>query len=192
MPMPRYILILMLTALFAACSPQPAARGGKSPAVVIDRRPDAAPPPRNDASLQRMMIERHNAARAAVNAPSLVWDERLEASALAYARELAGSGRFEHARQSGVPQGENLWTGTRGAFSYREMIDAWIAERADYVRGAVPNNSRNGNPVGHYTQIIWRSTSRVGCATAANQENEVLVCRYSPAGNVYGRNPEVG
>lgn len=188
----RFILILHIVALFSACSPQPVARGGEAPAVVIDRRPDAAPSPRNDARLQRVMVERHNAARAAVNASPLAWDGRLEASALAYARELAANGRFEHARQSGVPQGENLWTGTRGAFTYREMIDAWIAERDDYVRGAVPNNSRNGNAVGHYTQIIWRSTSRVGCATAENRQNEMLVCRYSPAGNVYGRNPEIG
>ena len=127
-----------------------------------------------------------------MNAPPLQWDDRLEAAALAYARDLAASGKFEHARQSGVPQGENLWIGTRGAFSYAEMVDAWIAERADYVRGPVPGNSRNGRPVGHYTQIIWRSSTHMGCAVAANRAHEILVCRYSPAGNVYGINPEMG
>ena len=40
--------------------------------------------------------------------------------------------------------------------------------------------------VAHYTQIVWPSTERVGCATASNRSNDYLVCRYLPAGNVVG------
>ena len=43
--------------------------------------------------------------------------------------------------------------------------------------------------VGHYTQMIWRDTRQVGCATAVGQSEEFLVCRYSTAGNVYGERP---
>jgi hypothetical protein len=40
--------------------------------------------------------------------------------------------------------------------------------------------------VGHYTQLIWPTTREVGCAVAKGQGNDVLVCRYAPAGNVLG------
>ncbi len=185
-------LLLFALPLITACSPPAVVAHNETPPVIIDIRPDGPPPPRAEARLRGVMLDRQNAARAAVSAPPLIWDDRLEASALAYARALAANGKFEHARQTGVPQGENLWIGTRGAFRYEEMVDGWIAERADYVRGPVPGNSRSGRAVGHYTQIIWRSTARVGCAIAANRANELLVCRYAPAGNVYGRNPEIG
>ncbi|MBH9537677.1 CAP domain-containing protein [Novosphingopyxis sp. YJ-S2-01] len=186
-------ILFPLALLLGACSPPVASMPqSEAPAVITERMPGGPPPARGEQLLRDVMLSRQNAARRAVDAPPLVWNEALVASARSYARELAVSGRFEHARQSGVPQGENLWIGTRGAFSYREMVDAWIAERADYVPGPVPQNSRNGKPVGHYTQMIWRSTRAVGCAVAANRQNEVLVCRYSPAGNVVGRRPDMG
>jgi hypothetical protein len=48
--------------------------------------------------------------------------------------------------------------------------------------------SRTGNwsDVGHYTQIVWPASQRVGCATASNRANDYLVCRYLPAGNIVG------
>jgi hypothetical protein len=43
--------------------------------------------------------------------------------------------------------------------------------------------------VGHYTQVIWRDTTQVGCAlvTVASGEDEILVCRYLDGGNVTGQ-----
>jgi hypothetical protein len=69
------------------------------------------------------------------------------------------------------------------------MVGGWGSEKRFFVRGAFPNNSRTGNwfDVGHYTQIVWPTTTRVGCAVASNGRNDYLVCRYSPAGNIDGR-----
>ena len=136
------------------------------------------------------MIAAHNRARRAYGVAPLAWDEGLARDAAAYARVLARSGRFQHDPQQGrrVRQGENLWMGTRGAYSYAEMIGILIAERRHFRPGRFPNVSRTGNwsHVGHYTQVIWPATQRVGCATAANARNDYLVCRYSPAGNIAG------
>jgi hypothetical protein len=81
-----------------------------------------------------------------------------------------------------------LFVGTRGAYSYGEMIGLLINERRYFRPGRFPDVSRSGNvsQVGHYTQIIWPTSQRVGCATAANRRSEYLVCRYLPAGNVFG------
>jgi hypothetical protein len=78
--------------------------------------------------------------------------------------------------------------GTAGAFSLEEMIGSWAAERSLFVPGAVPNVSRSGHfsDVGHYTQMIWPATTRVGCALHRARASDYLICRYAPAGNVVG------
>ena len=68
------------------------------------------------------------------------------------------------------------------------MIGSWTDERRDFRRGRFPDTSRTGrwSDVGHYTAIVWPTTSRVGCAIGRSAQWDVLVCRYSPAGNVEG------
>ncbi len=140
--------------------------------------------------LLAVMLESHNAARALVGTPDMVLDEELSEAALEYAEELARTGRFEHSdRDTRQGQGENLWAGTPGAFSFEDMASAWIDEREFYVHGQFPNVSSTGEwqDVGHYTQIIWRDTTRLGCGLATGSGRDYLVCRYAPAGNVVGR-----
>jgi hypothetical protein len=132
----------------------------------------------------------HNAERAKFGAPPLVWDNQLGAGAAAYAQQMALTGRFEHSDRStrrGVA--ESLWMGTRGAYSVEAMLGGWISERRMFVPGVFPNVSRSGNwlDVSHYTQMIWPSTQRVGCALASTGRTDYLVCRYSPLGNIDGR-----
>jgi hypothetical protein len=68
------------------------------------------------------------------------------------------------------------------------MVRDWASEKHYFRPGVFPNVSSSGNwvDVGHYTQIIWRQTTRVGCAVHQAQA-DFLVCRYSPAGNVMGQ-----
>ena len=169
--------------LLAACA-------SESPERVVEERPFQGQAPRGEALMQRAMMTMHNTARASVRQPLLLWDAGLATDARGYARELARTRRFEHSTQPrGMPnQGENLWTGTRGAYRYDEMAQHWIDEKRDFVNQASPNFSRTGDyrDVGHYTQIIWSRTTRVGCAMAADDRDEYLVCRYVPAGNVVG------
>ena len=156
----------------------------------MEERISDAPAPRGTALLRSAMLAGHTSARAAIGLPPLVWDESLVTSARAYAEEMARTRRFAHAPQPQGPgrEGENLWTGTRDAYRYEEMIGHWVAEKRDFVNGVTPAFSRTGKweDVSHYTQIIWRNTTRVGCATASNKRDDYLVCRYSPAGNVVG------
>lgn len=185
MSLHRYLLpfALMLT----ACAQSPA----PGPERTVERRATDAPAPRGTALLQDTMLRAHNRARASVNVPPLTWDDRLAGSARAYAEEMARTGRFAHADQPHGPlrEGENLWTGTRGAYGYDEMIGHWVAERRDFVDRPTPAFSRTGRweDVAHYTQIVWRDTQRIGCATASTATDDYLVCRYSPAGNVVGQ-----
>ena len=136
------------------------------------------------------MIAAHNQARRHYRVGPLAWDAALARDAAIYAAKLARSGRFEHDPQRGRQprQGENLWMGTRSAYSYAEMINLLIDERRDFRPGRFPGVSRTGSwsDVGHYTQIVWPTTTHVGCATASNRRDDYLVCRYLPAGNIVG------
>jgi hypothetical protein len=132
----------------------------------------------------------HNRERATWRVPPMAWDPALATAADRYAQELARTGHWGHsARATRSGQGENLWMGTRGAFSPEQMVGGWLSERRLFQPGVFPNVSRNGNwaEVGHYSQIIWRTTTKVGCAVRSSPTDDYLVCRYSPQGNVQGR-----
>ena len=136
------------------------------------------------------MLAAHNAVRAQAGTAPLAWDSALSSAAGLYAAQLALTTRFEHSDRRARPgTGENLWMGSRGYNNYEAMVRGWAAERGDFVPGIFPAVSRSGNwaKVGHYTQMVWPTTTRVGCAVASNVSNDYLVCRYSPAGNIDGR-----
>jgi hypothetical protein len=145
------------------------------------------------ADFNQRLLAAHNAERAAIGVPPLQWNPQLAADARVWADELATTGRFEHSpdEPGQAPQGENLWAGTPRAFSPEAMVHLWASEKRDYRPGVFPNISRSGDleQVGHYTQLIWRASRQVGCATAVGRDEEFLVCRYSTAGNVYGERP---
>lgn len=141
---------------------------------------------------ENRLLAAHNREREAVGVPPLVWDDALADSARGWGELLAASGSFRHAPEKSVnPEGENLWAGTKNYFSVERMVDAWVREKRFFVAGRFPDNSTTGNvaDVGHYTQLIWRNTTRVGCAMSSGAVEDVLVCRYSAAGNYRGQLP---
>lgn len=148
-----------------------------------------APPP-EDAPLRSVVLATHNATRADYGAAPLSWSDALAVRAKVHAVFLARTGTFEHDPQAGARprDGENMSMGTRGVHSDAELIGVWIDERRDFKPGRFPNVSRSGNwtRVGHYTQMVWPETREVGCAVASNARDDILVCRYAPAGNVVG------
>lgn len=136
------------------------------------------------------ILAAHNAERARAGVAPLTWDNALGTAAAAYAAQMAMTGRFAHSDRSlRRGTGENLWMGTHAAFSVETMVGGWASEKRFFVPGVFPNNSRSGNweDVGHYTQMIWPTTTRVGCALASTPRTDYLVCRYAGAGNIDGR-----
>ena len=142
-----------------------------------------------DQPLPLAMLEVHNRERRAFGSPPLVWDPAIAAGAAIYARELAQLGRLEHSSKAFRPgQGENLWMGSLGATSYAVMAEAWVSEKRRFRTGRFPavSTSRNWADVGHFTQMVWPTTTRIGCGLGRGGRWDVLVCRYAPAGNVDG------
>ena len=136
------------------------------------------------------LLARHNAERHQAGVGAMAWDPALASGAQVYANELARLNLLRHSPKAvRRGQGENLWMGTRDYFRPAHMVGAWASERSMFTPGAFPSVSRTGNwaDVGHYTQMVWRGTQRVGCAIAKSASADVLVCRYWPSGNVDGQ-----
>ncbi|QNE03963.1 CAP family protein [Croceicoccus marinus] len=141
-------------------------------------------------SFAQRLLDAHNDERDRVGVPPLEWDPRLAAEAGHWAAELARRQSMDHADPSARRgAGENLWRGTERYYTAEEMIGTFIDEKRHFQLESFPDVSATGQwrDVGHYTQLIWRDTERVGCAVAAGGGQDWLVCRYWPAGNVMGQ-----
>jgi uncharacterized protein YkwD len=135
------------------------------------------------------ILKIHNDERAAVGSPALKWSDSLAADAKSWAEHLAQIGKLQHS--TGTGHGENLSyrSDSRGptAISTADLLQGWVNEKKDWHGG--PLTQANWYPTGHYTQMVWKTTTEVGCGTASSGNSVYLVCRYSPPGNMMGESP---
>ena len=148
----------------------------------------AAAAPASPTQFRNRVLALHNAERAAVRLPPLVWDNDLAAGASAWGVHLASTGLSDHSdRHARRGIGENIWSAAHSAYRSDDGVKLWISDKRTFVPGVFPDVSTSGwYSVSHYTQIIWPRTRRIGCALASNGRADYLVCRYSPAGNIDG------
>lgn len=139
----------------------------------------------------------HNRWRARVNSAPLQWNATLAASSTAYAQDCVWQHDGNRSPDAGFGYvGENLYMsgGQPSANTVLNAVAAWADERYDYDYGDTIVNA--GPVVGHYTQIVWDSTTNVGCGYAycnniqgLNRSGTIVVCRYGPGGNYLGQTP---
>ena len=134
--------------------------------------------------LARDFLAAHNAARAKVGTPPLVWSDRLAASAQEWADHLIAVGGFEHRPKS--KYGENLFEMKGAQAKPAEVVERWTSESVYFD---AKSNKCRGGACGHYTQVVWRATKELGCAVARRGAREVWVCEYDPPGNYVGQRP---
>ena len=146
------------------------------------------------------MVAAHNRWRKTVGVPPLTYSAELAASSLEWANHLKKTNQcqMQHSKPDGK-YGENLfwasavqWSdGKREVqqVSPTKVVDDWASERAYYSYKR--NSCSPGKMCGHYTQVVWHTTTKVGCAAAVCEDSreQVWVCRYQPAGNWVGRKP---
>ncbi len=137
------------------------------------------------------LLEGHNRLRAQKGVPDLQWSEELAGYAQAWANRLGSNGcRLEHRPDEGEWKqiyGENISAGSPGSRSIDDALKGWESEKSRY-RGE-PISNDNFADVGHYTQMVWRNTTRLGCGKATCRTKTIIVCNYDPAGNMLGQKP---
>ncbi|WP_253201100.1 CAP domain-containing protein [Sphingomonas quercus] len=145
-------------------------------------------------NFEMRVLAAHNRERAGMGIAPMRWNEALARDAAIWGEHLARVGYLVHSStdpRDPDPQGENLWAGTRGYYSLESMVGLWVAEKKNFRPGLFPANSRTGDleDVGHYTQVVWRSSGEVGCALVRGRHDDFFVCRYAEGGNVIGEWP---
>ncbi|CAI7839766.1 unnamed protein product [Closterium sp. NIES-54] len=138
------------------------------------------------------ILEVHNRARQEVGVPDLAWDDGVAAAAQDWANQLVGRGcPMEHGGAEGL--GQNLYWRTPAGLTPEEdrmAVQAWVDERVDWNPSPIPEGCAEGKMCGHYTQVVWRDTTHVGCASAQCPDGGGMwVCDYSPPGNFVGSMP---
>ncbi len=157
------------------------------------------------------ILKIHNDERAAVGSPALTWSDSLAADAKSWADHLVTLNQGKPIDKltnsdlvhSTVP-GENLhqsgeWgTNPISPPSTKSLVQGWIDEKKNWNGGTYPSGCASNEVCGHYTQMVWNDTKKVGCATATSNgkasngdpgQAVYLVCRYSPQGNYNGESP---
>ncbi len=127
------------------------------------------------------MVDAHNRVRAKHCAGPLAWSAKLAQVAQQWANTLRDKGcMFGH---SGGSYGENLAAGTTGTLDAEAVVKMWYDEVAQYK---FPDGGFSMQ-TGHFTQVVWRGTTQVGCGRSHCKDMDIWVCEYSPAGNWEGQ-----
>ncbi|RXN38701.1 GLIPR1 1 [Labeo rohita] len=130
------------------------------------------------------------------------WDEGLAVTAQAWARFCV----FKHNIHLGEVKrmhpiftsvGENIWAGAPySSFKPESAVKLWVDEVRDYHY----DTNQCTKVCGHYTQVVWADSYKVGCAAQAcpngvaetrfsTQPGVIFVCNYATAGNYRGVSP---
>ena len=142
-------------------------------------------------------LRTHNCARKTViPAPAvpilpLHWSDALAETAQNYANQCV----WAHSGTSGL--GENLYASAPPSAVQSAAATSWASEAADY--DYANNVCAPGEQCGHYTQMVWRNTTQVGCGItncstgspfgASFPNWTIVVCNYTPPGNYVGQKP---
>ncbi|XP_039354659.1 glioma pathogenesis-related protein 1-like [Mauremys reevesii] len=151
-----------------------------------------------DTQFIKECVNAHNNFRSKVNPPArnmlhMSWDSALAKSAKAWAKRC----HFDHnvylkvpgkVHPNFTPVGENIWTGSLSLFSVSAAIRNWYNEVTDYNF----ETRYCTRMCGHYTQVVWATSYKVGCAVQfcpsvtgfkGLTNGAHFVCNYAPAGN---------
>ncbi len=123
-------------------------------------------------------LKAHNNYRKLHGVSPVIWSEIVATSAQAYANTCPSG-------HSDTDYGENLlWTSYNKRVS--SIVQMWYGEEADY-NYKNPGFSHN---TGHFTQIVWKATTEIGCASVVGCGDVlpyVWVCHYNQSGNYIGK-----
>ncbi|MFM7664663.1 MAG: CAP family protein [Bacteroidota bacterium] len=139
-----------------------------------------------DTATRSSILKEHNKERQLLNIPDLVWSDELAEYAAEWALQLAEEDDGIHHRDPDE-FGENISWFSDAPDEFSSGVSLWNEEKKYFKYKAIGNDWAKS---GHYTQVIWKNTERVGCGCALGASGTFFfVCNYDPPGNYMGQRP---
>ena len=156
----------------------------------------------NNNDFEQAMLELHNQARKNHGVPPLQWDQTLADQSKKWAdyicRGNCDSNQIAHSNYPSVTMklgdsnyGENVaWNmnsaGINNIEAANSAVNDWYKEYPCYDY----NNPKFSDNSGHFTQLVWKDTKKVGCAYSSSPDKTkvMTVCEYTPRGNENTKN----
>jgi uncharacterized protein YkwD len=151
-------------------------------------------------TLRSTSLSKHNSYRATHRSPNMTISSSANNTAQAWAQYLATNGLFQHsATNQRNNAGENLYVSytTAPSVNYAALANTAVQSWYDEVKLYNYNSPGFSSATGHFTQVVWKSSTQLGCGTAQGTKTIngtkykafYVVCHYAPAGNVQGQFP---
>jgi uncharacterized protein YkwD len=148
---------------------------GPNPEVRSHR---SGSPPKG--GIKQEIIDVHDTFRDKHGAPHLVWDKEAGKAAQEWAEALLRANTLKHGNHDGM--GQNLFSSHGASVTAQQVVQFWYDEIKQYNY-----NSPMFTPgTGHFTQVVWASTTGIGVGVASEDRKTYVVCNYVPPGNVTG------
>ncbi|XP_029823633.2 Golgi-associated plant pathogenesis-related protein 1-like [Ixodes scapularis] len=131
---------------------------------------------------RKQCLKIHNDYRKLHRSPKMVLNDKINLWAQDWAEQNAAQDSMQH--RSNNPYGENLYyfgpsPAPKGP-NPKDVVKAWYDEIKDYNF----NNGGFSGATGHFTQVVWKNSTKLGCGWARSYRNNIyVVCNYSPPGN---------
>lgn len=190
LPMPQPSLLPPLLLCTAILLPIVASQQQSPSNAGNSQSPPPPPPPpppsrRSTPFFAREFLSAHNKVRMNVTHPLLNWDRKLARYARRWGMKRVADCKMIH---SYGPYGENLFWGALDHWTPTEAVESWSKEKQFY--NPQNNACSEGEMCGHYTQIIWKDSIKLGCTRVKCQTGGVLmICEYDPPGNYVNESP---
>lgn len=168
--------------------------------IPISSKPVLAQTSINLDTFRTASLSKHNSYRAIHRSPSMAISSSINNTAQSWAQYLATNGLFQHSTPSQRNNaGENLYVYYTTATSVDPATLANLAIKSwyDEVSAYNYNNPGFSSATGHFTQVVWKGSTQLGCGAAQGTKTMngtkfnafYVVCNYAPAGNVQGQFP---
>jgi len=146
-----------------------------------------------------VFLQEHNVFRCMHGVPPLRWNADVAADAESW---IADKKTMIHSNSYAIPPpagpaGENLYYTSWWRPTAKKVVEKWYYE-ANYCKTGSATNfkdgcaeAKTGKATGHFTAMIWKGATELGCAWSDSSRPYLAICRYKAGDSLSNDTPNM-